>query len=297
MNIFLVRLGLRLLAVVDTGWFWVRRIKNERTTTPSTAGAGVQSDRPIATAPIGTVVWPEFPSLAHSFWRAQELTLFREHHQFFFEPALDLGCGDSLFGSLAGFPRRGFGIDCDDASLSAARRLNSPLQLIRADASQLPLEDACVMTCLSNSVLEHLPDLDRCFSEVWRVLKPGGFFIFSITLGLFTSQLSFWSGQQDAKRWIQFFGHLQQPSADELLKKLATHGFTVRACIAYQSPETTALYRLLVSPCFQFLERLGSDSIRRRLRNWLAPKVAESLHHTPQGNGACLFVVASKNPA
>jgi SAM-dependent methyltransferase len=296
-KVFFVRLILHLLAVMDTAWFWARARKAARAKTATTAGAGIQAGQRVTTVSIGTVIWPEFPSLAHSFWRAQELTLFREHTRFFSEPILDLGCGDSLFGQLAGFPRNGFGVDYDAASLAAARELGSSLKLIQGDAGNLPLADACVAACLSNSVLEHLPDLDRCFSEVHRVLKPNGVFLFSMTLGSFTSQLKFWAGQRDADRWVRTFGHFQQLSHDELLRKLAAHGFTISTCISYQSRWTTAWYRFMVSPCFQFVERRGGNSFRRCMQTRLASKVSESLRYTRPGEGACLFVVSIKNPA
>jgi SAM-dependent methyltransferase len=291
-----MRLLLRLVAMIDAAWLWVRARKNSRATQTQTAGAGIQSGKMVPVTSIGPVAWPEFPTLAHGFWRAQELTLFWRHRGYFAEPVLDLGCGDSLFGQMADFPKIGFGIDYDAASLAAAKELRSPLKLIQADAGNMPLADACVSACLSNSVLEHLPDLDRCFSEVSRILKPGGLFIFSMTLGSFTSQLNFWTGRRDAGYWVQTFGHFQQPGEDELLKKLAAHGFTVQTCISYQTRWTTALYRLMVSPCFQFVERRGGESFHRRLRDWLAGKVVESLRNTPRGEGACAFVIACKNP-
>lgn len=294
MKVFFLRLFLHLLAIVDGAWFWARARKTTRATETQTAGAGIQSGKMVSVSFIGPVAWPEFPALAHGFWRAQELTLFRENHRYFSEPVLDLGCGDSLFGQMADFPKNGFGVDYDAASLAAAKELHSPLKLIQADAGNLPLADACVSVCLSNSVLEHLPDLDRCFSEVSRVLKPGGLFMFSMTLGSFTSQLDFWSGRRDAGRWVRTFGHFQQPSEDELLKKLAAHGFIIQTCISYQTRWTTALYRLMVSPCFQFVERRAGESFHRRLRDWLASKVIESLRNTPRGEGACAFVIACK---
>jgi SAM-dependent methyltransferase len=235
-KVFFMQLLLRLIAIIDAAWLWVRARKNTHVAKAQTAGAGIQSGKMVSISSIGPVAWPEFPTLAHGFWRAQELTLF--------------------------WKNRG----------------------------------SCVSACLSNSVLEHLPDLDRCFSEVARVLKPDGLFIFSMTLGSFTSQLNFWTGQRDAALWVRTFGHFQQPSEDELLKKLAAHGFTVQTYISYQTQWTTALYRLMVSPCFQFVERHGGESFHRRIRDWLAPKVVESLRNTPQGEGACIFVIACKKP-
>lgn len=295
MRVAFVRLILRLVAIIDGIWLHLRARKAVASLEPRTAGAGIQSAKPVETIVLGPVVWPGFPTLAHAFWRAQELTLFRDHCHLFSSPAVDLGCGDMVFGRLAGFPENGFGVDYDFGSLLAAGQMKSPQPRIRADAGRLPLADAGLAVCLSNSVLEHLPDLDRCFAEVRRILKPGGLFLFSMTLGVFTSQLKFWTGQRDTELWLRTFGHLQQPGEEELLKKLCAQGFSIRACTTYQGLWTTAIYRFLVSPCFQFIERRCVQSVRNRLRIWLTPRVVGSLRNTSRGEGACLFVVACKN--
>jgi ubiquinone/menaquinone biosynthesis C-methylase UbiE len=293
----IVWLGLRALAVLDALWLRARRLKAAPVTKPVTAGAGIQSLHRVVFSVFGEIAWPEFSTLAHSFWRAQELTLFREHQRLFSEPVLDLGCGDSLFGQMAGFPTKGYGVDYDKASLAAARQLGSTLELVQADAGQLPLPDQCISVCLSNSVLEHLPDLGKCLKEVRRVLKPGGLFIFSMTLGSFTGQLMFWTGRRDAEYWLTTYGHLQQPSQAELLRLLTTEGFALRTCLPYQTRWTTAWYRFLVSPAVQFFGRHGGGLFRRRLQKILISRVQASVRRTQPGQGACVFVVAAKELA
>jgi malonyl-CoA O-methyltransferase len=51
-----------------------------------------------------------------------------------------------------------------------------------ADALQLPLRDSCVDLVFASLLLHWVDDLDGLFSEVRRVLRPGGFFAFA-TLG------------------------------------------------------------------------------------------------------------------
>ena len=43
----------------------------------------------------------------------------------------------------------------------------------------LPFEDESFDLVLGHAVLHHLPDLDRCFAEFMRVLKPGGTLFFA----------------------------------------------------------------------------------------------------------------------
>ncbi len=45
-----------------------------------------------------------------------------------------------------------------------------------ADAHALPFADASWSLVISQEVLEHVRDMDRCVAECFRVLKPGGIF-------------------------------------------------------------------------------------------------------------------------
>jgi len=45
------------------------------------------------------------------------------------------------------------------------------------DAENLPFEDNSFDVAIMDAVLEHIPDVGKAFSEVARVLKPGGLFI------------------------------------------------------------------------------------------------------------------------
>ncbi|MEM6802131.1 MAG: class I SAM-dependent methyltransferase [Bacteroidota bacterium] len=45
------------------------------------------------------------------------------------------------------------------------------------DAENLPFEDNTFDVAIMDAVLEHIPDVGKAFSEVARVLKPGGIFI------------------------------------------------------------------------------------------------------------------------
>src|SRR5205823_5323018 len=170
---------------------------------------------------------PEFATTAHSFWRAQELTLFRQHAHLFSGPAADLGCGDGAFAVMAGFPAKTIGLDYDPASLREAASLGCYSELICADASKLQMTDNQCVLFVSNSVLEHLPDLPRAISEVYRCLAPGGRFICTLTLGEFSSQLRDLTDKRDAEHWLTAFGHIQQPTTTEFLKILTAKGFCI----------------------------------------------------------------------
>src|SRR3954464_6192950 len=54
-----------------------------------------------------------------------------------------------------------------------AQTLGLDVETTACDASALPFEDETFDLVLGHAVLHHLPDLDRCFAEFFRVLKPG----------------------------------------------------------------------------------------------------------------------------
>lgn len=101
---------------------------------------------------------------------------------------IDLGCaaGAAMRPLEKRFRKaRIIGIDRSAAMLRrAARRkgLMSRQRFLRADAEALPLADHSAGLVFSNLLLPWLPDPDRCFSEVARVLGRDGLFLFS-TLG------------------------------------------------------------------------------------------------------------------
>lgn len=116
--------------------------------------------------------------LALAIWRASEAKALEQVA--IVPPVLDLGCG---FGEFAGVFFEGtvdIGVDPSQADLSRAEDAGKHALLIRGDARALPMPDGSVNTVLSNSVLEHIPGPTRVLAEVFRVLRPGGTFAFTV---------------------------------------------------------------------------------------------------------------------
>lgn len=90
---------------------------------------------------------------------------------------LDLGCGrGGVLEQLGDAANCAVGLDPDHASLVEHRLPALPRAVAAAGA--LPLPRASVDLVISSWVLEHLPQPERSFGEVARVLRPGGAFIF-----------------------------------------------------------------------------------------------------------------------
>jgi ubiquinone/menaquinone biosynthesis C-methylase UbiE len=60
-----------------------------------------------------------------------------------------------------------------------ADRLGVSVRTARADAESLPFADESFDLVLGHAVLHHLPNLDRAFGELYRVLRPGGRIVFA----------------------------------------------------------------------------------------------------------------------
>lgn len=99
------------------------------------------------------------------------------------ERVLDLGSGagtDSLVAAqMVGEQGRVTGIDMTPAMLAKARAAAaemgaSNVEFVESEAERLPFPDASFDVVVSNGVIDLIPDKDAVFSELSRVLTPGG---------------------------------------------------------------------------------------------------------------------------
>jgi SAM-dependent methyltransferase len=60
--------------------------------------------------------------------------------------------------------------------------LYSPLADVKMDLHNAPFEDNSFDVVFCNHVLEHVEDDKKCMSELYRVMKPGGFGIFQVPI-------------------------------------------------------------------------------------------------------------------
>ena len=99
------------------------------------------------------------------------------------ERVLDLGSGagtDSLVAAqMVGEQGRVTGIDMTSAMLTKARAAAVELRVtnvefVEAEAEHLPFPEESFDVVISNGVIDLIPDKDAVFSELRRVLVPGG---------------------------------------------------------------------------------------------------------------------------
>lgn len=99
------------------------------------------------------------------------------------ETVLDLGSGGGidvlLSAKRVGPSGKAYGLDMTDEMLALARDNQrkagiTNAEFLKGEIEQIPLPDNSVDVVISNCVINLSADKDRVFSEVYRILKPGG---------------------------------------------------------------------------------------------------------------------------
>jgi len=94
----------------------------------------------------------------------------------------EICCGHGeLLTLLKGIDIHGVGVDISCNMLEFARdkhARNSNFIFIQGDATKLPLQDSQFDSVFILGGIHHVPDREALFSEVFRILKPGGRFYF-----------------------------------------------------------------------------------------------------------------------
>jgi SAM-dependent methyltransferase len=88
---------------------------------------------------------------------------------------LDAGCGRTapVLKKFRGHAARLIGIDLVEFEVA-----QDALELHYADMGRIPLPDQTADVVMARSVMEHIRDPASVYAEVYRVLKPGGSFVF-----------------------------------------------------------------------------------------------------------------------
>jgi arsenite methyltransferase len=99
------------------------------------------------------------------------------------ESVLDIGCGAGtdllLAARRVGATGHAIGLDMTEAMRDRARGCAAAaglgnVEVHQGDATALPLSDATVDVIISNGVLNLVPEKEKAFAEIRRVLRPGG---------------------------------------------------------------------------------------------------------------------------
>jgi SAM-dependent methyltransferase len=146
--------------------------------------------QPDNAEPIKDYLWLHLRDLPYfrGLLRAVEARFYRDIP--LTAPVLDLGCGDGHFATIAFDKPLDVGLDPWSGPVRQAGKHRGYRLTLQGSGDHMPFQDAYFGSVVSNSVLEHIPDLDSVLCEVARVLQPGGLFVFCVPNHQFLANLS-----------------------------------------------------------------------------------------------------------
>jgi len=118
-------------------------------------------------------------AVEHCLYARMELT----------SPILDIGAGDGNFAAALGIGPSSLGVDPWYEPIKEASALGVYNLLVQAWGGALPVEKESFPCAVSNSVLEHIPDVQPVLDEICRVLTPDGVFFFTVPNQRFRTEL------------------------------------------------------------------------------------------------------------
>ena len=227
-------------------------------------------------------------------------------------PVLDLGCGDGMFGSVLFNNQPGaidFGIDLSTKDIAKAelKKVYKSLQL--GDIQCLPFADSSIGSIFSNSVFEHLEDIDLALCEAARVLRPGGKLVLTspnnrLVDKFLSARLLHSIGLSGAARAAGNLGNRTLGNrtclSTEQWKQKATHaGFSSTECIYMIPPKVFHVSEVLMPfgiPSILAKRLLGrllfaERRISLQLFHWLLMGYYE---HAENSDGLATIVISEK---
>jgi len=226
--------------------------------------------------------------------------------QTFRHPSLDLGCGDGKITQLLFDDQFTYGVDngeADDVDIAIKNHVYKKVLIESAEKMSLP--DNSINFIFSNSVIEHIPDNKAVLSEVSRILKRGGSFIFTSPSSLFSDYLyipallkklglGFLSQPYITKR-NQMLNHYHILSHIEWEKRLKKAGLKLVGFAYYIPEEILHLWdRMAVQIYFS---RMFDRNIEKKLSKKYAAKIEKFYKHgtDDKTKGASVFIHAVKS--
>ncbi len=138
---------------------------------------------------------------------------------------LEIGCGIGTV--VYELSRKGHdiaGIDISGEAIEYGRKKYGDIRLEVQAAETLPYENESFEVVLSFDLFEHIAAIDKHISEVRRVLRPGGYYLFQ-TPNRYSNIIyeTLWT---KSLQWRRYHPSLHSPG--QLRRRMARHGFETR---------------------------------------------------------------------
>ena len=171
----------------------------------------------------------------------------------FQKPSMDLGGGDGYLSSVLFNSKFTYNVDNGEAKdLHIAKRTKRYHHILLESAEQMSLRSHSLKFVFSNSVIEHIPDVDAVLRETARVLQKGGYFVFTSPSHNFkeylfvSALLERWGLGVLAKVYKRMrnnmLNHYHNYSHTEWTRRLKKYGLRVEKYQYYISKETCMLW-------------------------------------------------------
>jgi len=97
---------------------------------------------------------------------------------------LDVGCGGGInINRMAKYAKKVYGVDYSIESVNLSREVNreyinqGKVEVLEGNVQAMPFDDDSFDIVTAFETIYFWPDIEKCFGEVKRILKPGGIFL------------------------------------------------------------------------------------------------------------------------
>lgn len=195
---------------------------------------------------------------SNALWRSIESYKFcKVFQRIKTPPILDIGCGEGSFEEIV-LENIDVAVDSSRIEIEGAKikkKKGIIKEIILADAKNLPFKKEVFRTVVSNSVIEHIIEVDNVLSEVKRVLKNGGNTVITATTPDFNRQsiiVSLLRGLRLEKissiyltKRNNFFQHHTLIDSEEWINKFEKAKLKVQFWEYYCPKETIRVFEIL----------------------------------------------------
>ena len=261
---------------------------------------------------LDDILWRHISSLPYfrGFMRAVEDRFYQEID--LPGPVLDLGSGDGHFASVAFDHKLDVGIDPWVAPTLEAKKRDVYRLLVLGTGAKMPFLNGYFGSVSSTSVLEHIPDVEPVLTDVNRVLKPGGLFVFCGPNHRFPEELwgrkffeklrLFAVGRAYSRFFNRISRHHHTDSPEVWADRLDRAGFDILETWDYFPPKALHILEWghpLGLPALFFKKTIGRWVLVPKRWNLAIPwKVTRKYMDDPGSDqGVCSFYIAQKRDA
>lgn len=247
---------------------------------------------------------------ASALWRAVEVknTLDVISRIEIRAPIMDLGCAEGNIAQIV-FKDKPVDVGLDNWKELLIKAKGSGIykSLVLADARRMPFAENSFNLVFSNSVIEHIEDIDKVLEEVGCILKPEGLFIFTVPTDKFGEYLFFYRvfcgmGLKGIANWyknkrIELLHHYNLFGRKNWEKRLNKFGLKVVDAQGYLSKSFLSIWDLVAAAGFLLRKlKLGfTEKLIKKLVYANFPRINDYKENVSLESGACLVIVAAKS--